>query len=168
VAVLPANRSSPSEGPHLVLYDGVCGLCNHLLQFVLKHDSRAVFRFASLQSPLGVATVARSGGDPQDLSSLYVVADFREPHAHVFTRSDAALFVTRELGWPWRMISIAGLLPSRFRDRVYDIIALSRYRIFGRYEQCVLPSTEWRSRFIEEREAPFDPEPSAQRDNGVL
>ena len=168
MAVLRANRSSPPEGAHLVLYDGVCGLCNRLLQFVLKHDSHAVFRFASLQSPIGIATVARWGGDPRDLSSLYVVAHFRKPYARLFTRSDAALFVARQLGWPWRMLFITALVPARFRDRAYDLVARSRYRVFGRYERCLLPSTASRSRFIDEGEGLFSPEPRTPPDNSVL
>src|SRR5688500_7163452 len=99
----PAQESS-ALGAHLVLYDGVCGLCNWLLQFVFKHDRRAVFSFASLQSSTGKATVARWGGNPNELISLYVVADFRTAHAKVFTRSDAALFVAGTLPWPWKVM----------------------------------------------------------------
>jgi predicted DCC family thiol-disulfide oxidoreductase YuxK len=132
-----------------VLYDGVCGLCNRLLQFLLKHDHRAVFCFASLQSATGKAMVARWGGDPEDLSSFYVVADFRTPDARVVTKSDAALFVAGRLGWPWKLTRVAGVIPKAVRDRLYDVIARSRYRIFGRYEQCLIPSEESRSRFVE-------------------
>lgn len=140
---------SPAQGPHLVLYDGVCGLCNRLLQFLLVHDHRAVFNFASLQSATGKAMVARWGGDPDDLSSFYVVADFRTPEFRVVTKSDAALFVAGELGWPWKLARAASLLPLAVRNRVYDVIARNRYRIFGRYEQCVIPSEASRSRFVE-------------------
>lgn len=93
--------------------------------------------------------VARWGGDPEDLSSFYVVADFRTPEARVVTKSAAALFVAGELGWPWNLARVAGVLPSALRDRLYDFIAGSRYRVFGRYEQCLIPSEESRSRFVE-------------------
>jgi predicted DCC family thiol-disulfide oxidoreductase YuxK len=149
MTVSPAQAPIASHGVHLVLYDGVCGLCNRLLQFLLKHDRRAVFSFASLQSSTGRAMVARWGGDPEELSSFYVVVDFRTPHARVVTKSDAALFVARELGWPWRLTRAAGVLPKPFRDGLYDLIARNRYRVFGRYEQCLLPSEESRSRFVE-------------------
>jgi predicted DCC family thiol-disulfide oxidoreductase YuxK len=149
MTVSPAQAPSGSQGAHLVLYDGVCGLCNRLLQFLLTHDHRAVFNFASLQSTTGKATVVRWGGDPEELASFYVVADFRTPAARVFTRSEAALFVAGELGWPWKAMRAAGILPKALRDRLYDVIARTRYRVFGRYEQCLLPRPEFRNRFVD-------------------
>jgi predicted DCC family thiol-disulfide oxidoreductase YuxK len=140
---------SGSQGAHLVLYDGVCGLCSRLLQFLFGHDHRAVFNFASLQSATGKTTVARWGGDPEDLTSFYVVADFRTPAARVFTRSDAALFIAGELGWPWKALRAARILPKALRDALYDLVARTRYRVFGRYEQCQLPRPEFRGRFID-------------------
>jgi predicted DCC family thiol-disulfide oxidoreductase YuxK len=137
------------QSTHLVLYDGVCGLCNRLVQFLLKNDQRALFSFASLQSATGKALVARWGGDPEDLTSFYVVTDFRTPEARVVTKSAAVLFVVRQLGWPWKLARAAGILPAALRDRLYDLVARSRYRVFGRYEQCLIPSEESRSRFVE-------------------
>jgi predicted DCC family thiol-disulfide oxidoreductase YuxK len=145
----PSQAPSGSQGGHLVLYDGVCGLCSRLLQFLLTHDHRAVFNFASLQSATGKATVARWGGDPEELTSFYVVSAFRTPAARVFTRSDAALFVAGELGWPWKAMRAAGILPKALRDRLYDVVARTRYRVFGRLEQCLLPRPEFRSRFLD-------------------
>src|SRR5262245_56858311 len=137
---VPAQGLSAPEGVHLVLYDGVCGLCNRLLQFLFTHDRRAVFCYASLQSATGRETVARWGGDPDDLDSFHVVANFRTPNARALTKSDAALFVIRELPWPWRALRIVAFLPLAVRNRLYNAIARSRYRIFGRFEQCVIPS----------------------------
>ena len=145
----PAQAPSDAQGTHLVLYDGVCGLCSRLLQFLLKHDRRAVFSFASLQSATGKAMVARSGGNPEDLTSFYVFADFRTPDARVFTRSGAALFVAGELGWPWKVMRVAGVLPTALLDRLYDVVARTRYRIFGRRDLCLIPPAEFRSRFVE-------------------
>lgn len=145
----PAQAPSVAEGAHLVLYDGVCGLCSRLLQFLLTHDHRAVFNFASLQSATGKAIVARWGGNPEELTSFCVLADFRTSEARVFTRSDAALFVAGELGWPWKAMRVARLLPTVLLDRFYDVVARTRYRVFGRYEQCLTPRPEFRSRFVE-------------------
>jgi predicted DCC family thiol-disulfide oxidoreductase YuxK len=147
-------QSSPqagaiTAGAHLVLYDGVCGLCNRLLQFLFRHDHRAVFCFASLQSATGRAMVAHYGGNPDELDSFHVVADFRAPCARAIRKSDAAVFVASQLGWPWKGLRAAGTLPAPLRDFLYDVIARNRYRIFGRYEQCVVPSDEMRSRFVE-------------------
>jgi predicted DCC family thiol-disulfide oxidoreductase YuxK len=136
-------------GGHLALYDGVCGLCNRLLQFVLKHDRRAVFNFASLQSATGKALVARWGGNPDQLTTFYVIADFRTRDARFLTKSDAALLVMVELGWPWKALGVARVVPKGLRDRVYDVIAQNRYRVFGKYEQCLLPGPEVRSRFMD-------------------
>ena len=146
---LPKQDGRDGEGIHLVLYDGVCGLCSRLLRFAIRHDSRSVFRFASLQSAVGKAMVARSGGTPEDLTSFYVFANFRTPNGCVLTRSSAALFVADELGWPWKALRAAGLLPAVLLDRTYDVIARFRYRLFGRHEQCEIPPPEFRSRFID-------------------
>ena len=140
---------SVAEGAHLVLYDGVCGLCSRLLAFLLKHDRRAVFTFASLQSATGRAMVARCGGNPDELTSFYVLANYRTGHARMFSRSSAALFLAGELGWPWKAAVLMRVLPTAILDRVYDVVAQSRYRIFGRYEQCLAPRPEFRSRFVE-------------------
>src|SRR5438034_2616562 len=116
-----------AEGTHLILYDGVCGLCSRLLQFLLAHDHRSVFKFASLQSATGRALVERCGGNPDDLTSFYVFANYRTSDARVFTRGAAALFVAGELGWPWKAMCAAGVLPKAFLDRVYGVVARTRY-----------------------------------------
>jgi len=144
-----AQAPSGSGGAHLVLYDGVCGLCNRLLQFLLAHDRRAAFSFAPLQGPTAKSVVARFGGNPDDLTTFYVCANFRTDDARVLAKSDAALFVARELGWPWRTLTAARVVPKVFRDALYDVVARTRYRVFGRYEQCLAPRPEFRSRFVE-------------------
>ena len=132
-----------------MLYDGVCGLCSRLLQFLLTHDHRAVFTFASLQSATGRALVERCGGNPDELTSFYVLANYRTGHARMISRSSAALFVAGELGWPWKLVGMMRVLPTAILDRVYDVVAQSRYRVFGRSEQCLTPRPEFRSRFVE-------------------
>jgi predicted DCC family thiol-disulfide oxidoreductase YuxK len=136
-------------GAHLVLYDGVCGLCSRVVQFLLEHDRRAVFSFATLQGPAGRSMVARWGGNPDALTSFFVCADYGTPEARVFTRSDAALFVARQLGWPWKGLAVGRVVPKSLRDAVYDLVARVRYRVFGRYDQCLVPRPEHRSRFVE-------------------
>jgi predicted DCC family thiol-disulfide oxidoreductase YuxK len=144
-----AQPRSAATGAHLVLYDGVCGLCNRLLQFLLRHDRRGVFSFAALQSNVGRSMVARSGGDPGALTSFYVVADYQTGASRVFTRSDAALFIAGQLGWPWKAARWLRVVPKTLRDLAYDLVARSRYRVFGRYETCLLPSPEHRRRFVD-------------------
>ena len=137
------------KGDHLVLYDGVCGLCNGLLQFLLTHDRRGVFAFASLQSRTGRTVVEHLGGEPADLTSFYVLANYQTNRSRTLARSKAALFVAGQLGWPWKAAVIARVLPDAVLDRAYDVIARNRYRVFGRFEQCLTPRPEFRSRFIE-------------------
>lgn len=145
----PRQGSSGSHEVHLVLYDGVCGLCNRLVQFLLAVDRRGAFDFATLQSETGKAIVERAGGRPDELHSLYVSASYKTPGHQVLTRSEAALFIARELGWPWKLAGLMRALPSAWLDRAYDLVARHRYRVFGRSEQCLVPRPEFRSRFIE-------------------
>lgn len=140
---------SGAEGEHLVLYDGVCGLCSRLLAFLLVHDRRRRFAFASLQSERGRSWVLQSGRNPDDLTSFYVVTDYRQPSAALLAKSRAALFVAQAIGWPWKALTLFGALPTSWLDRVYDLIARHRYRVFGRYDRCLVPRPEDRSRFVE-------------------
>ena len=133
----------------MVLYDGVCGLCNRLVQFLLAVDHRAIFDFASLQSATGRAIIERAGGHPDELHSFCVSANYRTARARVITKGAAALFVAGELGWPWKLAGLLRALPSGWLDRAYDLVARNRYRIFGRLEQCLAPRPEFRDRFIE-------------------
>jgi predicted DCC family thiol-disulfide oxidoreductase YuxK len=148
-------QGSPSQvplvtgGDHLVLYDGVCGLCNRLLRFLLEHDRRGVFTFASLQSAVGTGMVKQFGGDPDTLTSFCVVAEYQTNRAQLFSRSRAALFVAGELGWPWKAAVMLRVLPTAILDRGYDVVARNRYRVFGRLEQCLIPRPEVIGRFID-------------------
>lgn len=106
----------------VIFYDGVCGLCNRLVQFVLARDAKAFFKFAQLQSPLAQKVL---GERANDLDSLYVVA----PDGDVLKKSRAALFVLRHVGWIW--VAPALIVPRFIADAVYDFIARHRYGWFG-------------------------------------
>ncbi len=137
-----------ATGQHLLLFDGVCGLCSRLVQFVLARDQRRVFAFSALQSETGRAILERLGGDPGALTTFYVVADHRTAEARLMSRSRAALFLARELGWPWKAAGLARVLPPALLDAAYNLVARHRYRVFGRYEQCLMPRPEDRDRFV--------------------
>ena len=143
------QEHSDAEATHLVLYDGVCGLCDRAIQFLLKHDHRAVFAFASLQSPSGRAMVTRDGGNPDDVSAFRVVVNYRTASAGILSASRAVLFVAGELGWPWKAARLMRILPTTILDRVYDVVARHRYRVFGRHDQCLIPRPEYRRRFLD-------------------
>jgi len=153
MARAPSQPPLHTEGRprHLLLFDGVCGLCAWLVQFVLTRDAEGIFHFAALSSPEGRTIVARHGGDPDDVSTVYVVANYLTPDARPLVRSRAALFVAGALGWPWKAATVVGALPTALLDRVYDFVARNRYRVFGRREQCLMPRPEWRDRFIDAR-----------------
>ncbi len=136
-------------GRHLILYDGVCGLCNRLNRFILERDAVAVFQFASLQSRLGQSILRGYGRDPDKLETLYVVVNYDSESAVLLSKSRAALFVLKTLGGPWRLTASLGVLPRRLLDWAYDLVARHRYRVFGRYEYCLMPGPEYENRFID-------------------
>jgi predicted DCC family thiol-disulfide oxidoreductase YuxK len=139
----------------IILYDGLCGLCNRLNQFVLRRDGEGIFRFASLQSPLAARILARHGASPQDLDTVYVVLNHdlnkkAQPDEALLPRSDAVLFVLKRLGGIWKVLGFSlQLLPRFLRDWGYRVVARNRYRVFGRFETCMLPSARDRSKFID-------------------
>jgi predicted DCC family thiol-disulfide oxidoreductase YuxK len=144
------TREKPqSVGPHLILYDGVCGLCNRFNAFVLTHDKKAQFRFASLQSATGRDHLHRAGKSPDVLDTLYVLPNYESGSGKAIERARAGLFVLKTLGFPWNCAGIFGVLPDSLLNFAYDRVAHHRYRIFGKYEQCKMPSAEDRRRFID-------------------
>jgi predicted DCC family thiol-disulfide oxidoreductase YuxK len=145
----PLQPASAGKGAHLVLYDGACGLCKRLVQFLLEHDRRAAFTFASLQSAAGRTITERFGHNPDELASFHVLANYRGNSPRIFSSSSAALFVAGELGWPWKMAGLMRVLPTAILDHAYDVVARNRYRVFGRDEQCLTPRPEFRDRFVE-------------------
>ena len=135
----------------ILLYDGVCGLCNRMVQFILRRDRDAVFRFASLQSAFAARILTRHGRDPVELDTFYVVMHYNEPTEALLSRSDPVIYVLKQLGGIWRVAAFAlGIMPRFFRDWAYSIVARNRYRIFGRYDTCPLPSESIRSRFLDQ------------------
>jgi predicted DCC family thiol-disulfide oxidoreductase YuxK len=137
------------EGRHLVLFDGVCGLCNRVVRFILPRDHVGIFDFAALQSETGRGWLRRFRRDPDALDTFVVIRDYRGPGPEMLTRSDAALFVMRWLGHPWRALSTLRLVPVALRDFGYDVAARRRYRWFGQYDTCPLPDASYRRRFVD-------------------
>ena len=141
-----------NRGQHLLLYDGVCGLCDRLVQAVLARDRAEVFHFASLQSPAAKVVLERFGRNPDALNTLYVVVNYQSAAPRLLSKGNAALFVSDTLGWPWKAARLLGVLPRVVLDWGYDLVARHRYRVFGRFDQCVLPRPEHRDRFVDTRE----------------
>ena len=127
----------------IVLFDGVCNLCNGSVQLILKRDPEARFRFASLQSEAGQKIQAEHGLDPGALSSILLLEDGR-----LFRESDAALRIARHLPGAWKLLGVFKAVPRPIRDGVYRFIARNRYRWFGKSETCWLPTPELKGRFL--------------------
>ena len=128
----------------LILFDGVCNLCNAWVRFVIRRDPTGVFRFAAQQSPVGLAVIEDHVRDAGQLSSIVLIADGR-----VYTESDAILQILARLGAPWSWIALLRIIPRRTRDTCYRFIVRHRYQWFGRTEVCQIPSADVRSRFVE-------------------
>jgi predicted DCC family thiol-disulfide oxidoreductase YuxK len=139
----------PARGEHLILYDGVCGLCNRLNQFVLLRDTRAVFDFAPLQSITGRSVLQRFGRDTEDLTTFYVVANYRSESPALLSKARATSFVMKTLEGGGMWLRAFRILPNALVNLGYSLIARNRYRIFGRSESCLMPSAEFRKRFID-------------------
>ncbi len=131
------------QGP-ILLFDGVCNLCQASVQFVLKRDARRAFRFASLQSPIGVELAARFAVDADCLSSVVLILD-----GNAYTRSTAALRTVKLLRTPWPAMGIFLIVPKFIRDAVYDFIGDRRYRWFGKMDVCWVPDDDIKQRFID-------------------
>ncbi|XXM71612.1 thiol-disulfide oxidoreductase DCC family protein [Lysinibacillus sphaericus] len=126
----------------LILFDGVCNLCNSSVQFIIKKDSGKVFTFASLQSETG-RRYREQFNIPASTDSVVLIMDDK-----VYMESTAALTIASRLNWPWKMCRMFLVIPKPVRDKVYRWIAANRYKWFGRQESCMIPSKENRDRFI--------------------
>jgi predicted DCC family thiol-disulfide oxidoreductase YuxK len=121
----------------------VCNLCAACVRFVIRHDHRAVFRFAAIQSELGREIYRRHGLNPADLDTFMVLTGGR-----ALLRSDAAIEVASRCGGLWKVVKVCKIIPRPMRDWVYSFVARHRYRWFGRTEACLVPSPEIRARFL--------------------
>lgn len=135
-----------ASSPTVVLFDGVCNLCNGFVQFVIRHDARARFRFAALQSEAGQALLAAAGHPPPGPGgpeSVLLLAG-----GQLYSHSAAVLRIAGLLGGGWRVAAVGWLLPRPWRDALYRFVARHRYRWFGRQESCWLPTPALRARFL--------------------
>jgi predicted DCC family thiol-disulfide oxidoreductase YuxK len=130
----------------VLLYDGVCGFCNKSVQTIIAHDKKGALKFAPLQSQFGQQVVARH--NLKNIDSV-VFVERSTGAERVFIRSNAALQVASYLGGLWKLLLLFYILPRPLRDFAYELFAKYRYRLFGKYDSCMLPSPEIRSRFLD-------------------
>ena len=129
----------------IILFDGVCNLCNSSVLFVIRRDKKDLYRFAALQSDLGKEFVASRGIDTTKTDSIILV----EPDLAYYTKSSAALKIGRGFGGGWKLLALFEWIPPVIRDFFYDIVAKNRYRWFGRREACMIPTPELRAKFLD-------------------
>jgi predicted DCC family thiol-disulfide oxidoreductase YuxK len=127
----------------IILFDGVCNLCNRSVQFILKRDPAGVFKFASLQSETG-QKILKQFGVPENLDSFVLIEGKK-----AYLKSSAALHVCLSLNGFWKLMGIFLVIPPFIRDLFYNILARNRYKWFGKNESCMLPSPQWKSRFMD-------------------
>jgi len=135
---LPKNKK-------IVLFDGVCNLCNDAVLRIIKNDKKDVFRFASLQSDIGKKLVEERGLDPEELDSIILI----EPGIAYYRKSTAALEISRDLSGGYSLLKNFLFIPENLRDGIYDLIASNRYKWFGEKEQCMIPTPELKSKFLD-------------------
>lgn len=126
----------------VILFDGVCNLCNGFVNLLIRLDKKALFRFLPLQSPTAKNYTTIISGQ-NDLSSVILVEANRTT-----TKSDAVLRISTYLPWPWRALKFFRFLPRKFRDTIYDFIARNRYNWFGKKDSCMIPAPEVMKRFL--------------------
>lgn len=128
---------------HIVLFDGVCNLCNGVVQFIIKHDKKKKFRFASLQSNAAVELLKGYGSYSEKMNTIIYIRDEK-----VYFKSDAALLIMQDLGGVWKLIGVFRIFPLFIRNGTYDLIAKWRYKVFGKKENCMMSNEDIADRFL--------------------
>lgn len=128
----------------IVLFDGVCNLCNDSVLKIIKNDKKDVFRFASIQSDIGSQIIDHLKIDTTKIDSIILY----EPNIAYYIKSSAALKIIKEFSGFWKLLQLFTLLPSSFNDFFYNIIAKNRYKWFGKKESCMIPTPELKAKFL--------------------
>ena len=139
------NNQTLPKGKKIILFDGVCNFCSDSVNFIIKHDKKDVFRFASLQSDIGKQITSERGIDIESMDSMILIV----PGEAYYQKSSAALEIARDLSGGFSLLSNLKVLPEGLRDSLYNIIARNRYKWFGKKEECLIPSPEKRANFLE-------------------
>lgn len=134
---LPPNKK-------IILFDGVCNLCNGAVQFIIKNDKKDIFRFAPLQSDLGKEICSYIGVDQTKIDSIILY----NPGIAYYYKSSAAIEIAEGLGGIYSLVSIFKIFPEKLRNYIYDYIAKNRYKWYGKKESCMIPTTELKAKFL--------------------
>ena len=139
-----SDKVSPSQRGDLIIFDGVCNLCEASVNFIIRHDKDGVFRFVPSQSQLGGALQQRYGVNTAGLDTVVLIRD-----GQIYTESDAGVRIASTFDGPWRLLGLVRWVPRPLRDWVYRRIANNRYAWFGRKDVCSMPTPDLRRRFLE-------------------
>lgn len=131
------------QGKKIILFDGVCNLCNGAVTFIIKRDKHDLFRYAALQSDIGNELTKKHDINTTEVDSIVLIEDGR-----AFTKSSAALRIARHLAGGYPLLYGLIILPKSIRDRVYNLIARNRYKWFGKKEHCLVPTPELKKKFL--------------------
>ncbi len=135
---LPKNKK-------IILYDGVCNLCDSAVQRIIKHDSKDVFRFVALQSDLGQKIIKHLGIDTQKTDSIILY----QPGFAYYYKSEAVLEIAKDLSGLFYSGTLFSILPTSLHNHIYDYIAKNRYKWYGKKETCLIPTKELQAKFLE-------------------
>jgi predicted DCC family thiol-disulfide oxidoreductase YuxK len=127
----------------LILFDGICNLCNNSVQFIISNDKKEVFVFTSLQSEIGQKILINSNLNPHTYTSILLFYQ-----DEIYTKSTAILMIAKILGGKFKFFAIIGLIPKFLRDYLYTLISKNRYSLFGKNDFCMIPTSELKDRFI--------------------
>ena len=132
------------ENKKIILFDGVCNLCDNTVQFIIKHDKKDIFRFVALQSDLGQEIIKHIGIDTAKTDSIIL---YEPGHAYYY-KAQAALNIANNLGGIYSLLNIFSILPNGITNNIYDYIAKNRYKWFGKKDACMIPTPELKSKFL--------------------
>ncbi|RLZ07545.1 thiol-disulfide oxidoreductase DCC family protein [Faecalibacter macacae] len=127
----------------IILFDGVCNLCNSSVQFIIERDTKNVFLFSSLQSDFGQKILKENNLNEENFDSIILIDEDK-----IYQKSDAALRIAKELQSPIKYFNLFLILPQFLRDFGYDLIAKNRYKFFGKQESCWIPTEELKNKFL--------------------
>ncbi len=129
----------------IILFDGICNLCNDVVLKVIKYDKKNIFLFSSLQSKIGKEITDHLGIDISKIDSIILY----EPDISYDIKSNAALKIMQDFKGIWSLTYILFLFPEGFRNLIYDYIAKNRYKWFGKKEKCMIPTPELKEKFLD-------------------
>lgn len=129
----------------IILFDGICNLCNSAVQMIIKHDTKDIFRFVALQSDLGQKIIQHLGIDVQKIDSIILY----QPGFAYYFKSEAALEIAKNLGGIFYFATLFSILPTSFNNYIYDYIAKNRYKWYGKKEACLIPTKAIQAKFLE-------------------